>query len=108
MLFILVMEVLNSLFVKAGDEGLLQPLSSRISGQLLSLYDDDVALFIKPVVVELQVKKEILNVFGLASRLQTNLHKSSIIPFRCEEIPITTVSNVLPCSIAEFPCIYLG
>lgn len=29
MLFIIVMDVLNSLFVKAGSEGLLQPLSRR-------------------------------------------------------------------------------
>jgi len=34
MLFILIMDVLNSLFVKAGEDGLLQPLSPRISGQL--------------------------------------------------------------------------
>lgn len=38
MLFILVMDVLNSLAVKAGMEGLLQPLSQRVSGQRLSLY----------------------------------------------------------------------
>jgi len=37
MLFILMMDVLNSLFVKAGTEGLLQPLSSRVFGQRLSL-----------------------------------------------------------------------
>jgi hypothetical protein len=46
MLFILVMDVLNSLFAKAGNEGLLQPLSQRMAGQRVSLYADDVA-FIK-------------------------------------------------------------
>jgi hypothetical protein len=45
MLFILVMDVLNSLFVKAGEEGLLQPLSSRISEQRLSLYRFPLYLF---------------------------------------------------------------
>ena len=108
MLFILVMDVLNSLFVKAGEEGLLQPLSSRISGQRLSLYADDVALFIRPSGDELQVTREILNIFGSASGLHTNLHKSSIIPINCEENSMTTVSNTLPCSISEFPCTYLG
>ena len=46
MLFILVMDVLNSLFLKAEAEGLLSPLQS--TGQRLSLYADDVALFIRP------------------------------------------------------------
>lgn len=44
MLFIIVMDVLNSLFVKASEGGLLQPLSNRTAGQRLSLYADDVAL----------------------------------------------------------------
>jgi len=108
MLFILVMDVLNSLFVKAGEEGLLQPLSPRISGQRLSLYADDVALFIKPVDEELQVTRDLLNVFGAASGLQTNLHKSSIIPIQCEDGSLSAVSNTLPCTISDFPCTYLG
>jgi len=67
--FFLVMDVLNSLFVKAGNEGLLQPLSPRVSGQRLSLYADDVALFIKPLEEELQITRDILKVFGDASGL---------------------------------------
>ena len=94
--------------MKAGAEGLLQPLSPRISGQRLSLYADDVALFIRPSVEELQVTREILNIFGSASGLHTNLQKSNIIPINCEENSMTTVSNTLPCSISEFPCTYLG
>jgi len=108
MLFIIVMDVLNSLFVKAGNEGLLQPLSQRVSGQRFSLYADDVALFIKPVEEELQITKDILRIFGSASGLQTNLQKSSIIPIRCEEPALTSINSILPCSISEFPCTYLG
>lgn len=44
-LFILVMDVLNSLFAKAED-GLLQPLSQRETKFWISLYTDDVALFL--------------------------------------------------------------
>lgn len=62
MLFIIVMDVLNSLFAKAENEGLLQPLSRRVAGQRLSLYADDVALFIIPVEDELQITKDILNI----------------------------------------------
>ena len=53
MLFIIVMDVFNSLVVKAGNEGLLQPLSGRVPSQRLSLYADDVALFIRLVEEEL-------------------------------------------------------
>jgi hypothetical protein len=102
------MDVLNTLFVKAGADGLLQPLSQRVSGQRLSLYADDVVLFIKPVAEELHVTKEILNAFGLASGLQTNLHESNIFPIHCEDTFLSAVSETLPCPIAEFPCTYLG
>lgn len=49
------MDVLNSLFVRATDLGLLQPLSNRTTGQRLSLYADDLALFIKPLEEELHI-----------------------------------------------------
>ena len=71
MLFILVMDVLNSLFMKAEAEGLLLPLHS--TGQRLSLYADDVALFIRSEEDDLQITKNLLQVFEEASRLRTNL-----------------------------------
>jgi hypothetical protein len=108
MLFILVMDVLNSLFVKAGFEGLLQPLSSRVAGQRLSLYADDVALFIKPLEEELQITKDILKVFGDASGLQTNIQKSNIIPISCADGSLAAIQDTLPGTISEFPCKYLG
>jgi hypothetical protein len=48
MLFIIVMDVLNSLILKAHDLGLLQPLLRHGRGQRISLYADDVVLFLKP------------------------------------------------------------
>jgi hypothetical protein len=55
MLFILVMSMLNSLFVKTGTEGLLQTLSRHVTGQRFSLYTENVASFIKLVEDEMQV-----------------------------------------------------
>jgi hypothetical protein len=49
MLFILVMDVLNSLIKKASNEGLLQPLSTRSIHHHVSLYTNDVVLFLHPV-----------------------------------------------------------
>lgn len=69
------MDVLNSLFTKAGELGLLQPLSWRNSGQRISLYADDAALFIRPVEDKMGLTMEILHNFGEASGLHCNLEK---------------------------------
>ncbi|KAG2611816.1 hypothetical protein PVAP13_4KG212210 [Panicum virgatum] len=44
------MDVLNSLFTKAEGLGLLQPFTRGNNGQRISLYADDVALFIRPTL----------------------------------------------------------
>lgn len=106
--FILVMDVLNSLITKAGDKGLLQPLSTRTAGQRIFLYADDVALFIQPTAGELLITKEILSCFGGASGLLTNLEKSQAFPTQYGETAMTVVENSIPCPVAEFPCTYLG
>jgi hypothetical protein len=48
LLFILVMDVLNSLFIKANECGLLQALAGRNINQRVSMFADDVAVFILP------------------------------------------------------------
>lgn len=83
MLFILVMDVLHSLFLKANDLGLLQPLLRRENGRRVSLYADDVALFLKPSRSEVLVVKEILRIFGDASGLVTDINKCSLSPIHC-------------------------
>jgi hypothetical protein len=108
MLFVLAMDVLNSLFCKAGELGLLQPLAQRNHGQRVSLYADDVALFIKPVEEDMILTREILQTFREASGLKTNFQKSCVIPIRCEEVVLTTISDTLHCAPAAFPCTYLG
>ena len=106
MLFILVMDVLNSLFLKAEAEDLLLPLHS--TGQRLSLYADDVALFIRSEEEDLQITKELLQVFGEASGLQTNLQKSCVIPIHCDGEIMEVVNSILQCTTTNFPTTYLG
>jgi hypothetical protein len=74
MLFIIVMDVLNSMITKALEQGLLQPLLRRGNGQIISLYAVDVVLFIQPHPEELGLGKETMRVFGVASGLVTT-HK---------------------------------
>jgi hypothetical protein len=107
MLFIMVMDVLNSLVSKASERGLLQPILRRGNGQRLSLYVDDVVMFLQPHRNELLLIKEILRIFGAASVLVTNIRKSSVTPIRCQEQDLEVVQNTLPCSVVNFPCKYL-
>jgi hypothetical protein len=95
MLFILVMYVLNSLFVKVGTEGLLQPLS-----RLLLDRDSSCMRMMWPCLLRRWKRScrllDILMIFGDAYELKTNLHKSNIIPIRYEELSLTMISNTLP------------
>jgi len=108
MLFILVMDVLGHLIAQAASEGLLQPLSARNLQHRISLYADDVVFFLRPDVSDISVTMDILQIFGEASGLNTNLQKSSVLPIRCGDLDLTITQNLLPCALAEFPCKYLG
>jgi hypothetical protein len=104
--FILVMDVLGFLVAKA-EEGLLQPLSSRPLHHRISLYADDVVLFLQPKEFDIQIVMSILKLFGEASGLVTNVQKSRIYPIRCSE-EVVALQQHLPCEISSFPCTYLG
>jgi hypothetical protein len=108
MLFVLIMDVLNSLFLLAEDRGLLQNLQGANVQNRISIYVDDVVLFFKPIEEELNCVKMILDCFGSASGLVCNMHKSCAIPIRCSEQAVQEGCNLLLCSSASFPCTYLG
>lgn len=104
MIFILVMDFLSLLFQKAEHEGLLQDLGIP---HIISLYADDVVVFIKPTIEEVKVATEILSIFGEASGLRTNFGKCSALPIQCSEELLAEIQPELPCPIASFPCKYL-
>jgi hypothetical protein len=76
MLFVLVMDVLSSMFRTAKNRGLLQSLGGADVRSRVSIYADDVVLFIKPIEADLNCAKMILNCFGSVSGLVTNMLKS--------------------------------
>jgi hypothetical protein len=80
MLFILVMDVLNSFISKASERELLQPILRRGTGQHVSIYADDVVMFLQPHRDEMAMVRVSLKIFGAASGLVTNIRKSSITP----------------------------
>ena len=108
MLFILVMDVLGHMVAKAAADVLLQPLSSRALQHRISLYADDVVLFLRPEATDIAVIMNILQLFGDASGLKTNLQKSNVLPIRCGHTELALVQELLPCALMDFPCKYLG
>jgi hypothetical protein len=72
------------------------------------MYADDAVIFLKPSVPDVNNLKSILLNFGLVTRLQTNLQKTSVTPISCDGINISSVLADLPVSQAAFPIKYLG
>lgn len=107
MLFILVMDALNSMIRYATNEHLLQPLAIQARHRV-SFYADDAVIFVRPFVYDLQVIKAVLEAFGHASGLRTNLAKSSAAPIHCSTDIMTLTTDILSCEVKEFPCTYLG
>jgi hypothetical protein len=80
MLFILVMDILGLLFSRAEEVGLLQQLSGRTKFHRISLYVDDVVLFLHPTAVDISITMNLLDLFGKASELHNNEQKSNVFP----------------------------
>lgn len=72
------------------------------------LYATDVVLFLKPAASDINIVTDILQLFGEASGLRTNIQKSSVVPIQCEPSDIENIQALLPCRLEGFPIKYLG
>jgi hypothetical protein len=75
MLFILVMDILSRLFSRAEE------VVGRTKFHRISLYSDDVVLFLHPFAVDISITMNLLDLFGKASGLHNNEQKSNVFPF---------------------------
>jgi hypothetical protein len=71
--------------MRAAEVELLQPLSRRPIQHRISLYADNVALFLKPTAVDINLSLRLLQLFGEASGLKTNVQKSNMLPIQCSD-----------------------
>jgi hypothetical protein len=62
---------------------------------------------LRPEENELRATKEILGMFGVASRLQVNYNKTTTSLIRGEEEDVDRVRSILGCELSEFPTKYL-
>jgi mannosylglycoprotein endo-beta-mannosidase len=107
-LFILVMEVLHFALEKATQQGNLALLATSGLRQRTSIYADDVVAFLRPNVGDLRCFAAIIDDFGAASGLRTNLSKCSAHLIRCPVETSTLVDLELGCPMLPFPLRYLG
>lgn len=108
MLFIIAMDVLHRLFLKASRDGVLRRMEPSEVKFQCSIYADDVILFIWPRRQEATVVKEILHIFGEASGLQTNLTKCSVTPIYGGEDALDDIIDILGCQVKQVLLKYLS
>jgi hypothetical protein len=108
MLFVLVMECFSALITTAEAEGLFLPLGTSAIKHCISLYADDVVVFVSLVKTDLLLIRSILVLFFRATALVANFVKSQAFPIRCDTRHTDLISELLGCAVASFPCTYLG
>lgn len=108
LLFVIAMDSLTCMMIKAQQMGAISAMPSCTPFQRLSIYADDVILFIQPIVSDLSFFREALQIFGTVSSLHINYAKSSAIMIRSEEEDTLRVAQALPWRMETFPCKYLG
>ncbi|KAM0865749.1 hypothetical protein ACQ4PT_043068 [Festuca glaucescens] len=102
------MDVLHRMFERAASDGLLTELAASGFQHRTSMYADDVVTFVHPTEVDLRACALIVEDFGVASGLRTNLAKCSIHPIRCQPEQVELARDILGCEVASFPFKYLG
>jgi hypothetical protein len=108
MLFILTMEVLNALILKAEQEQLFSSLGCTSITYRASFYADNMVIFIKPAHQDLQLLSTIMTTFEQISGLRTNMEKNKATPINCSEEDLQIVTDIFGCAVEAFPCHYLG
>ncbi|KAM0841630.1 hypothetical protein ACQ4PT_058894 [Festuca glaucescens] len=108
LLFDTVMDVLHLLFERAHSEGLLTWLATSGFWHRTSMYANDVVTFIRPTKGDLWTCASIVDDFGVASGLRTNLAKCSIHHIRCTQEQVELARRILGCEVGSFPFKYLG
>lgn len=97
LLFILAMEPLQRLFELSIAEGTLTPIQHSAARVRMSMYADDVAIFLNPDKEEIRATNDILDVFGTVSGLITNKEKSMVYPIQCFGIDVQEILQCFQC-----------
>jgi uncharacterized protein with PhoU and TrkA domain len=78
------MDILHLMIEKAAECDLLTDLATSVVRHRTSMYADNVVTFIRPTRMDLLTYAVIVEDFGAAPGLRTNLAKCSLHPIRCQ------------------------
>jgi hypothetical protein len=107
LLFILVMEPLNTLLRKADHWRMFQPLSRGIPHRA-AFYADDLMLFLRSISQDMTMARQVFSIFEGASGLGCNLSQSQMELIHCDDEQIQLATSLFPCQVVQFPVRYLG
>lgn len=107
-LFNIAIEPLVRMLELATEQGLMLGLPGAVHRTRVSLYADNVAVFVHPRQEDLRCLVAILEVFGRISCLCINPAKSSIFLIRCNGLDLTSITNCFRAPVDTFPTRYLG
>jgi hypothetical protein len=107
LLFVLDIDLLTQILEIATRRGILHKPRGRGAILRMSLYADDVAIFVAPVKQDIQNLALILQGFGVVTALCTNFLKSSMVPILCRNINLDDILECILATRASFPLQYL-
>jgi hypothetical protein len=99
MLFNIAIDPLQRILHLATTHGILIPIRSRTPNFRISLYADNAGIFVNPIKEEIHAISTILDCFGKASGLITNLAKSEVFAVRCGDIYLGDMLASFPAKI---------
>ena len=82
LLFVIAMDTLTTLLTEAAKLGVLSRFTSIPDLQGISIYADDVVIFMKPNMEDLPLVRRVLHISAEASGLRVNFHKTSAVIIR--------------------------
>jgi hypothetical protein len=107
MIFILPMDPLQRL-LDAATQAPLSPIGAEPIRLRMRLHADDAVLFLLPTTTDVQNLQGLVDHFGKATGLCTNIQKSEIVPISYHDIDLREVLGDFQGAIATLPCKYLG
>jgi hypothetical protein len=108
MFFVFVMECFSALITTTEERGLFLPLGAPAIKHQISLYADNVVIFVLPVEHKLLLIKAVFDLFFKDMGLAANCTKSQAFPIRCETPHMDLISELLGYTVGSLPCTYLG
>ncbi|WVZ82473.1 hypothetical protein U9M48_029730 [Paspalum notatum var. saurae] len=108
LLFVLAMEPLNRLIKRAEISGVLSSLPSSLTRFRLSLYADDIVMFLRPTLEDVTNLHVLFGIFGQASGLAMNPNKSEFFPIKVDEGKLLELQAIAGVKLSAFPTRYLG